>query len=1350
MALVRRARSGGLARLTVTDRPALQAYGVPVALAGASLGLAAATTGWNENAFYAPMLAAVTLSVWYAGFAPGMLAVVVSWVGAWFAIQEPRWSFGAPDGSLAVSWALGLGLSLLIVAWGLATQLAQTRAEGRVRRAERARSVTVAAQSLTSALSSAVTPSDVAAVLVERLPRVLGASGCALGLVEGDALVIVDPQGAPQQSLAPGRRFPLVTRAPITTAARSGKPAFARTRRAFERDFPDGALLAPAAAGALAVPLLSSGTPVGAIGLPFSRRNAFSDETVEFAELAAELGGQALERARLYERERALSAGLDRVARLVPRLGDLLPDAVAAQLCHEARATLDADEVQLWAVMDDGFERIERDAAPAAGPLPQPARDTSVARYLTEAVEHGRPARSSGGGGSVLCVPVVSGAGVEHVVSFHWRTSGQAPAESTVAVARRFAEQAGLALEQAARREAQSAAARSAAETRRLLDATASFAAATSVVDVADATLGEAFRALGTDAGAVVRLLDDGTHLELVAYRGYEADAVAPWQRFPVDAPMPLAEAVRRNTLVAVASRDELGRRFPSLDATSSASWVSVPLVAAGSVVGALGLSFSDPRMVSEEEREFLLSIARQAGQALDRSLLFDEEARARVRAERMARKLAQLHALARTMGQSVTENEVVDAIATEVVRGAQADAVDVYSIPAEGGAATRLGHGGRRTTPSLEPALAAASESPSEAVRALMSGVPLWQPDVDDWQALGGRRAWEENGLAAIGLVPLAAAGRTVGVLAVAFERHDGLDEPRRTFIETVARQAGIPLERVRLLERERAARQAAERASERTRRLQQVTESLAAALTVDEVARAVAEAGPADGDVVVYTFDPGQGKLELAGAAGDTDEARAATISLAAAHPAVDALRRRQPVELRSLHVVPARYRPFVGSLTGGEGRGLLFIPLGEGDRTLGVLQIEYTPDALGDDERGLAFTLARQSAQALDRALLYEAERRTAETLQRSMLPDVLPVMEGLASTARYIPGSARVDVGGDWYDMIALADGSVCLVVGDVVGKGVTAAATMAQLRNGLRAIALDSSDPAVIVTKLNRLLTGLAEAPFATLCVVTIDSSTLELRIVAAGHPPPLVVSQAGDAAYLESGRGLPLGVEADTTYVSGQTRLEPGSTVLLYTDGLVERRDRPLDQGLDLLETTARTLADELSTYVDGVLSAMIGAGGHGDDVAVLAVRIDQSLLEPLELAIRPESHALPLMRAELERWLADAAVAGSDARDIVLATWEAGANAVEHAHLSPEETVRVRAAFVRDAVEVEVSDSGRWKEPEQRIDRGLGLRLINELMTDLTVEREAHGTRVLMRRQLSRETPSNGLGSDG
>ena len=253
--------------------------------------------------------------------------------------------------------------------------------------------------------------------------------------------------------------------------------------------------------------------------------------------------------------------------------------------------------------------------------------------------------------------------------------------------------------------------------------------------------------------------------------------------------------------------------------------------------------------------------------------------------------------------------------------------------------------------------------------------------------------------------------------------------------------------------------------------------------------------------------------------------------------------------------------------------------------------------------------------------------------------------------------------------------------------------------MAQLRNGMRALTLDRRTPGETVTKLNLLLASYTDVPFATLAYVTLHPTTLATTITLAGHPPPLVVDPDGGARFLEGPGGLPLGADPAATYSEWHTTLEPGATVVLYTDGLVERPDRPIDEGLDLLAQAAARAPREPDELIDAVVGELLGPT-RGDDVALLAIRLDAVRLAPLTLTLPADTESLKTMRTELERWLAEAAVPDHDARDVVLASWEAGANAIEHAQAPDGSSFHLDAVLAGDRIRVEVADEGRWKEP--------------------------------------------------
>jgi PAS domain S-box-containing protein len=234
----------------------------------------------------------------------------------------------------------------------------------------------------------------------------------------------------------------------------------------------------------------------------------------------------------------------------------------------------------------------------------------------------------------------------------------------------------------------------------------------------------------------------------------------------------------------------------------------------------------------------------------------------------------------------------------------------------------------------------------------------------------------------------------------------------------------------------------------------------------------------------------------------------------------------------------------------------------------------------------------------------------ERRVAQTLQRSMLTE-LPEIDGVALAARYLPGSRETAVCGDWYDVIPLPGGRVGIVIGDVVGRGLEAAATMSQLRTGLRAYAIDGLQPAEVVRKLHRLADQLPEGLGTTLAYLDFDPVARELRYVSAGHLPVLHVDAGGASTFLPGGRSTPLGtLDHGVEVPQDSLVLAPGETVLLYTDGLVERRDEGITDRLEQLRGAMASAPADLDDCLGHLTAQLMGDELRMDDVALLALRV--------------------------------------------------------------------------------------------------------------------------------------------
>jgi anti-anti-sigma factor len=364
----------------------------------------------------------------------------------------------------------------------------------------------------------------------------------------------------------------------------------------------------------------------------------------------------------------------------------------------------------------------------------------------------------------------------------------------------------------------------------------------------------------------------------------------------------------------------------------------------------------------------------------------------------------------------------------------------------------------------------------------------------------------------------------------------------------------------------------------------------------------------------------------------------------------------------------------------------------------------------------------------------------ERRVAHTLQRSMLTTRLPRVDGVELAVRYLPGTRQTEVSGDWYDVIPLHDGRVGVVIGDVVGRGIEAAATMSQLRTALRAYAVEGLDPAVVVAKLHRLVDQLHVGMSTTLVYLDFDPFTREVRYVSAGHLPILHVPASGPSCFLAGARSTPLGTApVGTAIPQEQFVLEPGDAVLLYTDGLVERREESIDSRLEQLREAVAEAPEDLQAALEHLTATLAGDDAlRHDDVALLALRLMTPAAATFAASISPAAEQLGRLRGELRAWLAAAGATASETGDILIATGEACANAIEHAHARPDSTIDVRGQLVGGEVVLRIRDHGTWRPAPPQSERGHGLRLMRVLMDGFEIRSGEDGTRVELRRSLT------------
>jgi anti-sigma regulatory factor (Ser/Thr protein kinase) len=278
--------------------------------------------------------------------------------------------------------------------------------------------------------------------------------------------------------------------------------------------------------------------------------------------------------------------------------------------------------------------------------------------------------------------------------------------------------------------------------------------------------------------------------------------------------------------------------------------------------------------------------------------------------------------------------------------------------------------------------------------------------------------------------------------------------------------------------------------------------------------------------------------------------------------------------------------------------------------------------------------------------------------------------------------------------------------------------------------------------------LNEFASDLGAGEMATLVYLTLDPTTGRGRFVGAGHPPPLVRSPDGSTAYLDAEPQLPLGAVSRVEYVEHPVVLDPGAMVVLYTDGLVERRDASLDDGLARLEDAVREAPHDPGGCCDFVLQRLLGGRRVGDDVALLALQRIEPCAEPLSLRLPASSQTLRSLRRSLRTWLQAAGADPDEVYDLTLAANEAAANAVEHAYGPVQAHYEVDATVEAGVVQIEVRDFGRWR-PSRDSDRGRGLPLMEGLTDELTVERREDGTLARMRRRLGAAPSSGRRGPD-
>ncbi|KUO19509.1 SpoIIE family protein phosphatase [Streptomyces dysideae] len=387
---------------------------------------------------------------------------------------------------------------------------------------------------------------------------------------------------------------------------------------------------------------------------------------------------------------------------------------------------------------------------------------------------------------------------------------------------------------------------------------------------------------------------------------------------------------------------------------------------------------------------------------------------------------------------------------------------------------------------------------------------------------------------------------------------------------------------------------------------RVLQLGSALTGAVTAREVFDAVADQLlPAFGGQKLAIAVVEEGRLRLFAQRGYSKRflARFEGTPLHARLPVTDALTSGAPLFVESREELLEKYP---GTLV-GHSNSWAFLPLIASNRPVGACMLGFDDvHRFPDEERGVLTALGGLIAQALERARLYDAEFALARGLQNALLPHRLPTLPGLRVTGRYLPGTRGMDIGGDWYDVVPTGD-EVALIVGDVEGHNVAAAAAMGQLRSAVRAFVTAGHRPGDVVASTNRLHMDLDPALLASCCYASFHPRSGRVRIVRAGHPPPLLRLPDGHAEILDVPGGPLLGIDATAHFPESELRLAPGSVLALYTDGLIERRDSDIGSDLDRLRASlARLGGDGLEDLADGLLRDALRSSDREDDIALL------------------------------------------------------------------------------------------------------------------------------------------------
>jgi PAS domain S-box-containing protein len=503
-----------------------------------------------------------------------------------------------------------------------------------------------------------------------------------------------------------------------------------------------------------------------------------------------------------------------------------------------------------------------------------------------------------------------------------------------------------------------------------------------------------------------------------------------------------------------------------------------------------------------------------------------------------------------------------------------------------------------------------------SEVVR---DGQPVWAGSADEakerWRDLAGTEFLFD----ALACVPLTVDRQTFGAVVFSFREQREFSPPERAFMLATAQQAANALERTKLHEAERRAR-------DQLAFIARASEILGSSLDPGETLQALASvAVPQVADwCVVHLVDEDGLQAEPVALAHTDEDKIAIAKQLQERYPTPEDAPRGLPAVLASgkPEIYPevtdemlregAQDPEHLEMLRRLDFHSVMIVPLVFGETTLGAITFVSAESkrTYRDEDLTFALELSRHAALAIENSRRYLREHRAAVTLQRALLPERLPETTGLEIAARYLPAGPGVEAGGDWYDAIDLGEGVTDVIIGDVSGRGIPAASIMGRLRTAVHAYALDRMPPAQTAERVDRLLSGLEGHEMATMLLLRFDSTNHCAEFVRAGHPPALVRDPSGEIYELNGGGSSPpLGLMLVRDRPSASTEIAAGSLVLLYTDGLIERRGEVIDEGVERLKRAFAETTDDLQPGLDDIIAAAAPESA-ADDVAALLMKV--------------------------------------------------------------------------------------------------------------------------------------------